>query len=285
MEKSQSYRYSLAKKFQKYLLFCKTLDHLDNVKFNFTASETAAHFLNFWRSKLEKVKNNIAIKHSAPAFEEQYCLAQNRFFKAEKGVKLSIADFGGENLTFFEKTCPGFSNAIFLMETFYEDPTMFFENYEDLVDSSQKNDIFEKIEDLANIQPKNGYFGSTRDFVESHQKNDICENKGDFADSHPKNGCLAFSGDFADSHPINGCLAFSGDLADSHLKNGSFDISGFFCNRLIFTFLPDLTKYCLGSVLQGSNLLAAVVTDFQSTKKIKFLDLNLFFSTGLRFTL
>ena len=34
------------------------------------------------------------------------------------------------------------------METFYEDPSMFFENYEDFVDSSQKNNILEIIGDV-----------------------------------------------------------------------------------------------------------------------------------------
>jgi hypothetical protein len=99
----------------------------------------------------------------------QYFLAHQRFLKVQNGQKLSLADFRGEHLTDFEKNCPEFSNAIYLMETFYEDPYMFFEN--------------------------------TRDFVDSHQKNDSFEALGDFIDSHSKNGSFAILGDLADSHP------------------------------------------------------------------------------------
>ena len=43
----------LSQNFSKYLAFCKTLDHLDGLKLNFTPLKTASHFLNFWRAKFE----------------------------------------------------------------------------------------------------------------------------------------------------------------------------------------------------------------------------------------
>ena len=61
------------------------------------------------------------------AFDQQARLATDRFNKIQSGLKLTLSDFQGEKLTFFEKSNPQFSKAIFLMETFYEDPSMFFE--------------------------------------------------------------------------------------------------------------------------------------------------------------
>ena len=136
-------------------------------------------------------------------------MAEKRVSKTKLGNKLTIFDF---KYNFFENNCPGFSNAIFLMETFYEDPSMFFENLGVFADSYSKNGSFENKEDFADSHPKNG----------------SCENKGNFADSHHKNGSFEVTRDFVDSLNKNDILEKIGDLAESHPKNGCFLISGFF---------------------------------------------------------
>ena len=195
----------------------------------------------------------------ASAFNEQYFLAHQRFLKVKNGFKLTFTDFCGENLTFFEKNCPQFAVAIFLMETFYKDPYMFFEKARDFVDFHGKNDIFEPLGDSIDFLQNNDTFEKMGD-VGSQEKNVIFENLGDFADSHPKNGKFPITGDLADSQHKNGTFEIKRDLADSHAKNGSVSIIGFlpfstgkkaifalFQNggfakrsRLILIFLPDL---------------------------------------------
>ena len=195
MEKNdQLFRYSLAKNFPKYTPFSETLDHLNGVELNFTPMETATHFLHFWRTKFENVKNNLLTKNLASAFNEQYFLAHQRFLKVKNGFKLTLTDFCGENLTFFEKNCPQFAVAIFLMETFHKDPYMLFEKPRDFVDSHEKNDIFEPLGDSVDFLQNNDTFEKMGD-VGSQEKNEILENLGDFADSHPKNGKFPITGD------------------------------------------------------------------------------------------
>jgi hypothetical protein len=62
-------------------------------------------------------------KNVAKAFREQYFLSKNRVSKVELGEELQISDFKS---TVFCENCPDFSNTLFLIETFYEDPSMFF---------------------------------------------------------------------------------------------------------------------------------------------------------------
>jgi hypothetical protein len=76
----------------------------------------------------------------AEAFREQYFLSKNRVSKVELGGELQISDFKS---TFFCQNCPEFCNALFSMETFHEDPSMFFENFED-IESYHLNQNFEK---------------------------------------------------------------------------------------------------------------------------------------------
>ena len=122
----KQYRYDLGMNIPKFLGFFETLTHLDHVDPHLTPIDAAAHFLNFWRQKHQKIQNNILHRKLADAFEEQVKLARNRFLKIQAGQKLTLSDFEGTKITFFEKNHPQFPKAIYLMETFYEDPPMFF---------------------------------------------------------------------------------------------------------------------------------------------------------------
>jgi hypothetical protein len=180
MKQADLNRFTSAKNFSKFIPFCETFSHLYNVDPNLTPIQAAIHFRDFWQAKYLKLSSNILHKNVAQAFLEQFSMAEKRFEKVNFGEELKFSDF---ETNFFHGFSPEFSNTTFLMETFYRDPSMFFENYEDFVDFSQKNDISE-------------YKGD----VESQQKNDIVKNIGDLADSHPKNGSFAICGFFAFFH-------------------------------------------------------------------------------------
>ena len=108
---------------------------------------------------------------------------------------------------------------------------MFFENYEDFVDSSQKNNILEIIGDVES-QKKNDNVENPGDFAKSQHKNGIFESPRDLVDSHSKNDIYKKLGDLADSHPKNGSFAICGFFAFFHYKKGNFRIFmiGRFCN-------------------------------------------------------
>ena len=215
---SSENRYELAEKF---LPFCESLTHLDNADPLFTPIQAALHFRNFWKAKYFQISNNILHKNAVEAYKEQFILAEKRVSIIQSGAKLNIFDF--QNF-FFEKNCPGFSIAIFLMETFYEDTSMFFENLEDFVDPQQKNDTFDNYGVSAESQHKNGSFEKSKGFVDSHEKNDTCELIGDLAESHPNNGSFSIMGFFCFFQPKKKAIfAF-------------FQRDGFAtCNCLIFT--------------------------------------------------
>ena len=207
------YQKNLAKKFPKFLPFDASLAHLDHVDSFFTPLQTAIFFRDYWQSKYVEFSNHILRKNDAKPFEEQYNLAEKRVSKVKSGARLEISDFFSN---IFDKNCPGFSTAIYLMETFYEFPSMFFENETDFVDTEQKNDTFV----------------IKTDFVDSVANNDNFENLGDVAESQNKNGIFTNSGDLADSHTKNGCFSICGFFAFFHHKKGNFRIftKRRFCN-------------------------------------------------------
>jgi hypothetical protein len=120
------YRYNLASNIPKFIAFFETTKHLDDVDPYFTPFEAAEFFLNFWSNKYENILNNLLHKNFAEAYKEQLILSQKRF---QNGGKLFLADFKSETSNFFDENYPQFSNSIFLMETFYPDPSMFFETF------------------------------------------------------------------------------------------------------------------------------------------------------------
>ena len=120
------------------------MTHIINVDPFLTPVQTALHFRDLWYSKYCASSNNIIHKDIAENVKELYVLAEKRVSKTEKGFKLEIFDFHHD---YFDKNCPGFSNAIFLMETFYEDPSMFFENFRDVVKSHKITDSFGNLGD------------------------------------------------------------------------------------------------------------------------------------------
>ena len=156
----KQYRYNLGMNIPKYLGFFETLTHLDHIDRYLTPIDTATHFLNFWRQKHQKMQNNILHKKMAFAFDEQAQLAENRFYKVQRGFTLRLSDFQGKILTFFEKSYPQFSKAIFLMETFYEDPSMFFEENlesDQEIDYPDFSDDESELWDLEVLSVKEGY--------------------------------------------------------------------------------------------------------------------------------
>ena len=225
------YRYKLASNIPQFIAFFETTSHLENVDPYFTPFEAAKHFLDFWSNKYESSLSNLLHRNFAEAYRQQLILAKKRFFKVQNGGELILADFKSQNLNFFDENYSEFSNAIFLMETFYEDPSMFFENYEDFVDSSQKNNILEIIGDVES-QKKNDNVENPGDFAKSQHKNGIFESPRDLVDSHSKNDIYKKLGDLADSHPKNGSFAICGFFAFFHYKKGNFRIFmiGRFCN-------------------------------------------------------
>ena len=46
-----AYRYEFARNFPKFLPFCESLTHLDNVEPFFSPIQAALHFRDFWRAK------------------------------------------------------------------------------------------------------------------------------------------------------------------------------------------------------------------------------------------
>ena len=262
------FRFKIAGKFPKFLPFDESLNHLDHVDPFFTPIQAATYFRDFWQNKYDEFSNHILHKNEAEAYREQYFLAEKRVYKVKSGVTLQIDDFLCE---IFDKSCPEFSSAIFLMETFYEFPSMFFE-------------IFEDIESYH----KNEFFGNNED-IESYNKNEICENIGDFVDSHPKNDIESILGDLADSHPKNGAFVISGFLTFFTRKKGNFRVflNGRFCNAqppyfVCFTRFdnlmsragPSKVKPCSG---RGHR--------FLMTLEQKVTRFKLIFSTGLRLNL
>ena len=116
------FRFKIAENFPKFLPFDESLNHLDHVDPFFTPIQAATYFRDFWQNKYDEFSNHILHKNEAEAYREQYFLAEKRVYKVKSGVTLQIDDFLCE---IFDKSCPGFSSAIFLMETFYEFPSMF----------------------------------------------------------------------------------------------------------------------------------------------------------------